>query len=268
MSRPLLRLAPVRARRLACRLAFVALAAAGPAHAETLVLSLSSDTIPITSNFAGADLALFGAIERDGATVARAQDYDVVVTVRGPRGQVTVREKMPWGPLWLNLDQRKYIAIPALISVLSNRPLDAVATPAMLRKLTLGVDALVTPQGRRGELFDPDEPQFRAALIRQRREEGLFHDDPKAVTFLTPTLFRATVRLPGVAPLGRYDVDVTALSGGVALARASSAFTVLKGGFEQRVAVAAREHGWLYGLVTALMAMALGWLATVVFRRD
>lgn len=253
---------------LARALAVMALLAAAPARAETLVVSLSSDTIPITSNFAGADVAVFGAIERDGATVARAQDYDVVVTVRGPRGQVTVREKLRWGPLWLNLEQRKYIAIPALIAVLSNRPLDAIATPAMLRKLTLGVDALVTAQGRRGELFDPDEPDFRAALIRQRQAEGLFVETPAGVAFLTPTLFRATVRLPGVAPLGRYDVDVTALSGGVALARASSAFTVLKGGFEQRVALAARENAWLYGLATALMAIAMGWIATVIFRRD
>lgn len=238
------------------------------ASAERLIISLSSRHIPITSNFNGADLAVFGAIERDSATVARAGDYDVVASVRGPRGTVVVRKKERWGPLWLNLDQRRYIAIPSFIGVLTNRDLDKVAQPQMQRKLILGVDALVPAQGSRTQIFDPDEPEFRHALTRLRRQDGLFLEDPKAVVFLSPGLFRAALRLPGVAPLGRYDVDVTVLSDGVPLARASADFEVVKGGFEQRVAVDAREHGWLYGLVTVAISLTLGWLATVIFRRD
>jgi hypothetical protein len=38
--------------------------------------------------------------------------------------------------------------------------------------------------------------------------------------------------------------------------------------FEQVVSAAAYDHGFLYGLATALMAVATGWLASVVFRRD
>jgi uncharacterized protein (TIGR02186 family) len=236
--------------------------------APRLVLSLSSKEIPIASNFTGADVAVFGAIERDGASVARAASFDVVVSVRGPRGQVVVREKSQWGPFWLNLDQRRYIAIPAFIGVLSNRPIDKIAGPDMLRKLTLGVDALVTAQGKRGEIFDPDEPQFRQAMMRLRRAEGLFVESPTSVTFLTPSIFQASLRLPGTVPIGRYDVDVTVLSEGVPLARASDSFLVRKDDVEQRIATAARERGWLYGAVAAAMAIFLGWVATVVFRRD
>jgi hypothetical protein len=31
---------------------------------------------------------------------------------------------------------------------------------------------------------------------------------------------------------------------------------------------AAHDHGLLYGLATALMALVTGWIASVVFRRD
>jgi hypothetical protein len=34
------------------------------------------------------------------------------------------------------------------------------------------------------------------------------------------------------------------------------------------VTVAARDHGLLYGLATAMMAIATGWFASVIFRRD
>jgi tetrahydromethanopterin S-methyltransferase subunit G len=34
------------------------------------------------------------------------------------------------------------------------------------------------------------------------------------------------------------------------------------------VADAARDYGLLYGMATALMALLIGWFASVVFRRD
>ena len=52
------------------------------------------------------------------------------------------------------------------------------------------------------------------------------------------------------------------------LARANSAFEIVKVGFEQFVATAARDYGLLYGITTAMMAMMTGWFAAVVFRRD
>jgi hypothetical protein len=54
----------------------------------------------------------------------------------------------------------------------------------------------------------------------------------------------------------------------VQIARAPSPFEVYKSGFEQVVTNAARDHGLLYGLATAMMAIATGWFASVVFRRD
>ena len=45
-------------------------------------------------------------------------------------------------------------------------------------------------------------------------------------------------------------------------------FEVYKSGFEQVVTTAARDHGVLYGLATAAMALATGWFASIIFRRD
>ena len=52
------------------------------------------------------------------------------------------------------------------------------------------------------------------------------------------------------------------------LARAQSDLQVIKTGFEQYVAEAANEQPVFYGLTTTSMALAIGWLASVVFRRD
>ena len=52
------------------------------------------------------------------------------------------------------------------------------------------------------------------------------------------------------------------------VAQSDSALEVVKVGFEQFVAVAARDYALLYGLATAMLALLTGWFASVVFRRD
>jgi uncharacterized protein (TIGR02186 family) len=238
------------------------------ARSEELITTLSSDRVFITSKFGGAEIALFGSVQRDAATVARSANYDVVVTVRGPRGQVTVREKEAFGPLWLNLDQRKYIAIPAFISVLSNRPISDICDVEMRQKLRIGIDPLVPVQPDRTLANDPFESTFRQALIRLRIGQRLFREESNAVHFLAPTLFTAPIRIPGIAPIGQYNVDIALFAEGVQLTKSGLGFQVTKQGIEHSIADMARERSLLYGAMTSGLAVVIGWLASVIFRRD
>jgi uncharacterized protein (TIGR02186 family) len=112
-----------------------------------------------------------------------------------------------------------------------------------------------------------DDP-FRLAFIKIKSDHGLYREVSNGVTFLTPALFRASIPLPAEVPVGTYEVDVRLFADGAQIARAPSPFEVYKSGFEQVVTAAARDHGTLYGLATAMMAIATGWFASVVFRRD
>jgi hypothetical protein len=66
----------------------ILLALASPTRAERLITTLSTSRVLISSNFTGADVVLFGSVERDAQTVARRGVYDIVVTVTGPRETV------------------------------------------------------------------------------------------------------------------------------------------------------------------------------------
>ena len=50
--------------------------------------------------------------------------------------------------------------------------------------------------------------------------------------------------------------------------KTETAFEIVKVGFEQFVANTAQQHGLVYGLVTAVMALMTGWMASIVFRKD
>ncbi|MGE3246084.1 MAG: TIGR02186 family protein [Beijerinckiaceae bacterium] len=253
----------MRARQfISAALVAFAFAAAAPAHAaEKLIASLSTDRILIESNFSGGDIAIFGAVEDAPANAV----YDAVVTVRGPRGAVTVRRKQPWGPFWFNLDNRKYIGIPAYIAVLSNRDVQQIASAEVRDDLRIGIDASIPPQvARRGA----NDPEFRAALRRLREDQGLFLEDDTALKFISPRVFKATVNLPGGVPLGKYEVDVALFSGGALQARQTLSFSVTKTDVEQTITSLAHDRPFLYGVLISLMALFLGWAASIVFRRD
>jgi uncharacterized protein (TIGR02186 family) len=239
----------------------------GRLHAEKLITSLSSHQVMITSNFTGTEIVLFGSIERDAATVARRGGYDLVITVTGPRRNVVIRKKERILGIWANAESRPFSA-PAYIAVSSNRPLNDVASPDLRQRLQLGLRFMrLAPQTEGAKAIAPDDP-FRDAITRLKQRHGLYRQVTDGVTFLAPTLFRASFVLPADVPLGTYEVDVKLFADGTNIARATSAFEIIKVGFEQFIANAAKDHGFLYGLATTFMALMTGWFGAVVFRRD
>ncbi len=240
-----------------------------PAAAERLVASLSNHRVMVTSNFIGEELVLFGGVEQDSASRPRRGDYDIVVTVTGPRQSVVTFRKARVFGIWVNADSREFENAPAYLAVLSNRPLDSIVKPDMLRRLQLGLDNILLPQGASVKIADAasDDP-FRLAFIRIKTEHGLYREVSNGVTFLAPVLFRASIPLPAEVPVGSYEVDVRLFADGAQIARTPSPFEVYKSGFEQAVTIAARDHGFFYGLTTSIMALLTGWFASVVFRRD
>jgi uncharacterized protein (TIGR02186 family) len=247
----------------------IVLALAAPAQAERLVTTLSTSRVLVYSNFTGADVVLFGSVERDAQTVARRGGYDIVVTVTGPRDTVvTYRKERVFG-IWVNADSRTFVKVPSYMTVLSNRPMTDIADVNTLRRTQTGLANILLPQEISGDIADSirDDP-FRQAFLRLKLDRQLYRETQNAVTFLTPALFRAAIPIPDNAPTGNYDVDVKLFADGALLARQQTALEIVKVGFEQFVANAAREHGLLYGLATAMMAMLTGWFASVVFRKD
>ena len=240
-----------------------------PAVAEKLITTLSTSRVLIASNFTGADVVLFGSVERDAQTVPRRGGYDIVVTVSGPRETIVTFRKQRVAGVWVNADQRTFVKAPSYLTVLANRTINDIADVNTLRRTQTGLARTLLPQEIGGDIADSirDDP-FRQAFLRLKIDQRLYGEQQNGVTFLTPALFRATIPIPDNAPTGVYEVDVKLFADGAMIARAPAPFEVYKSGFEQIVTSAARDHGFLYGLATAMMAVFTGWLASAVFRRD
>jgi uncharacterized protein (TIGR02186 family) len=255
---------------IACALA-AALSAPSivPARAERLVASLSNHVVQITSSFTGVELVLFGTVEGDQETAARNSPYDIVATVIGPRQTMVTRRKERMFGIWVNAGSRSFIDVPSYLQVLATRPFAEIANAETLRRQQVGIaDTLLPEQAGEGISDAVAKDTFRQAFVRIKSDRGLYGETTNGVTFLTPTLYRASILVPAEAPVGNYEVDVKLFADGAMIARANSAFEIVTVGFERFIASAAVDHGLFYGLATAMMALMTGWLASIVFRRD
>jgi uncharacterized protein (TIGR02186 family) len=239
------------------------------AHAERLVVSLSNHRVAVTSSFVGEDLVLFGTVEPDRPRAGLRDSYDLVVTVTGPRQTLRTRRKERVLGIWVNVDSREFVRVPSYLGILSNRPVSQIAAPEILRNLQVGLDHFLLPQRIGPDTADTvrDDP-FRVAFIKLETQSGAYRESASAVTFLTPTVFRAAIPLAADAPTGNYAIDVKLFANGSLVARTNSALEVIKAGVEQFVADAAQNDGLLYGIVASMMALLMGWFGSVVFRRD
>jgi uncharacterized protein (TIGR02186 family) len=254
-------------RRLLVALALL-LGALAPAQAERLIVSVSNHRVTVTPNYSGEELVLFGSIEKDASTPA-GRNYDLVVTVAGPRADMVTRRKARRFGIWINTDYRQFLKVPGYLALFANRPFDAIASPEVQRRQQFGLDNVLLTQRVGTDYADvvPNDA-FRRAFLRLQMQHGLYREDTSAVTFLTPTLFRTGIPLPAQVPIGTYDVDIKLMSDGALVTRTDTAFEIVKVGFEQFVATTARQNGFVYGLVTAAMALMTGWMASIVFRKD
>jgi uncharacterized protein (TIGR02186 family) len=240
-----------------------------PARAERLIVSVSNHRVTVTPNYSGEELVLFGSVEKDASTPAGRTSYDLVVTVSGPRSDMVTRRKERKFGIWINSDYRQFLKVPGYLALFANRPFDAMAAPELARRQQLGLDNVLLTQRVGPDYADvvPNDA-FRRAFIRLQTQHGLYREDTTAVTFLTPTLFRTGIPLPAQVPIGTYEVEIKLFSGGNLVTHTDTAFEIVKVGFEQFVATTARQNGFVYGLVTAAMALMTGWMASIVFRRD
>jgi uncharacterized protein (TIGR02186 family) len=245
-----------------CLLA-AALLLPGTGFAGELVSGLSTDLIQITSNFTGADIVLFGAIEATDAT-GPAIDQDLVIVIRGPEQEMIVRRKERMLGIWVNREQVRFGGLPGYYFLASTRPLDDIASLPTLQRFRLGTANLEAPL-RDGA--DPEEAAaFRAAAIRDRKRERLYWESPTGIEYLSPTLFRARIPVPAAVPPGEYRAEAYLFEGGSMVSAQSSPLFIDKSGFERQVYNYAYQASLAYGLAAVLMALGLGWVGFLIFR--
>jgi uncharacterized protein (TIGR02186 family) len=176
---------------------------------------------------------------------------------------MTVRRKGRVAGIWVNRDAARFEGLPTYYYMASTEPVQRIAPAETLKRYGIGLQAL-TPTAI-GSHHDP-EP-FRQAAIRYHQRKGLYAENPGSIDFLSESLFRTRVPVPAGVTRGQYNVEVYLFRGGEVVSAQSTPLFVDATGLERRLFNLAHDAPLSYGLACVFMAMLLGWISSVLFRR-
>lgn len=236
-------------------------------NTESIQIGLSTDRVSITTDFSGADLTIFGAIDNADPLVSRQGRYDVIVVLEGPPRPVVVYKKTRVMGIWINTQSETFVNVPSSYSVATSRALQDITTRDNYRQMALGPENVtILPLNRDGEKVTLEE--FTAALRDRKRASGLFSARVGGVQFLSQSLFRATLPLAPNVPVGTHRARAFLFKNGVFINENSAQLAITKAGFEQRIYSIAQNHGFLYGLGAVALAFVTGWGGRLIFKKD
>ena len=238
-----------------------------PTPREAIQIGLSTDRVTITSDFSGADLTIFGAIDNYDPQVSRGGGYDVIVVLEGPAEPVVVWRRARVLGVWVNASYESFTNVPVSYSVATTRLPQDITDPVSYKQLSLGTSYMyLEPESRTSPAKSIEE--FTAALRERKLATGLYTENVGGVQFLSQTLFRATLRLSPDVPVGTHKARAFLFRNGQFMKETSANLAIVKAGFEQSVYQAAHEYSFLYGVFAVLLAMLTGWLGRLIFKRD
>ncbi len=226
------------------------------ARAKPIIADMSDYQIAIDSRFTGKRILLFGARNDPG---------DILVVVRGPKRNITIRKKEQIAGIWLNAAQVKFAHIPYYYAISATRPISSMTMSELYKSLAIGIDNIEfnTPRNITYKMAQ----EFAAAYMQIQQQKGLYLNYEYPVTFMGETLFKTAIQFPDNLPRGDYAVEIYLIEDGILRGVQTLPIHVTKVGFDAFVYSAAHDHPLLYGIMAIMIAVTVGWVVSFIFNR-
>jgi len=222
-----------------------------------LTLDVSEPTLEITTGFTGDTLTIFGTVEPKG---------DIVIVVKGPQKETTIRRKIDVLGLWINAESVTFKSVPEYYNVASSRPMVDIASPEIRQQYRLGINSLTFNSVKEHNINKKD--RFQEALIQNKQLTNLYSLTPDAIDFLNESLFKTRIYMPSSVPIGTYEIDAYLFKDGQLIDQASHPFFIKQVGLAAEVHNFAYGAPFWYGVSVILFALFSSFLAIALLRRE
>ncbi|MBL4748638.1 MAG: TIGR02186 family protein [Magnetovibrio sp.] len=229
------------------------------AYADDLDVDLSRPDVRLDVSFKGSELLLFGAKDVYG---------DVIVVVRGPTIDTSVRLKQQIMGIWVKTDEVIFKDAPSYYAVATTQPIEDLLPAETLKTERIGTDNLELETLAKPDKVTPQALQdFTDGLIRNMDVQSLYTSDPGKVKLVGKQLFRTDLWFPSNVSVGDYTVDTYLVLDRQIQSKKTTHLQVHKVGFEARVYNFAHEHALIYGFLAVIIAVFSGWAANAIFMK-
>ena len=178
------------------------------------------------------------------------------------------------GFVWLPISHAEVKKLPGMVALLSSGKLSGMLSPEQQKANGLSPDYQeIYTQAEIHFKAPPKEAEaaalkkeYIAGLIKIMEQGGLYQVKEAAVQ-LSGNQFTARIKQPADAPLGEYQVFCYAVKEGNVELQSQEKFQVKQIGLAEWLTHQAGSNAVVYGFMAALIAIAVGLLVGLVFKK-
>ena len=226
---------------------------------ENIVADLSENTVEISTTFSGAEILLFGAYDGE-------KNDDIIVIVTGPKGKIKVEKREKKFGIWITSKSLIFDKVPKYYYIASNRKIDKITNIDEIKDKSLNLNYLKL--GKVNKKLDMKEfNSWRVSLTRNMIKQKFWKVEENSIALNKNTLFRKTLSLPSNVTTGLFIVKILHYRNGILISKEESKINITKSGISANIYKIAEEYSTLYGFFAVVLAVFIGWLSNVIFRR-
>lgn len=185
--------------------------------------------------------------------------------------QCAVRKKTSWSPkkerflgIWHNGSRVKFKNSYSFYSLFSDQDFDNKDAKHFLSELEIGKNNLQFPTSEENRA---KRDEFHLQLINRLEQNQLYSAENSKIDFLDETLFKANLFFPKNISRGVYTVEIYLINEGGLVSFQSIPIYVNQVGLSASILDFAYQRSFLYGLLSVLLALLVGWLTNYLFTR-
>ncbi len=225
-------------------------------EARPIISGISTNEINIDTKFNGAEILLFGA---------KGDAGDILIAVRGPKKNFLITKKEKFLGIWHNGNRVKLKNSYSYYSFFSNSG-DKILENDIAKDLELGGKNLKFYVSGNEE-SRKNKNEFEMEFVSNLEQQKLYSINGNVIDFLDESLFKVILKFPKNIARGIYNVEIYLLDDNNLASFQTIPIYVNQVGFSAKILDFAYQEPFLYGLLSVVIALVVGWLANYLFAR-
>lgn len=227
-----------------------------PEFNNALTIELAQVKIGVTMGFSGSYVRVFGD--------RRDLDTDVIITIEGPKRDITIWKKERVMGAWVNRYSMLIEDVPAYYQYALSAPLTKMSVSNVVDAQKIEKTSYVN--NLKAQISTDKQPKdiFVKSLLDQKVKQELFFAESESFTFLNDHFFKVHFRIPASALTGEYVIKSLLVKDGEIIQRDEATLVIEQVGANAFINNAAKEYSLAYALICIAFAMFSGWLISVI----
>lgn len=233
----------------------------GAAFAQ-LNVTTDQNRIKINAFYHGSHIKISG--DTDLAT-------DLVIKITSPEGESQLREKGKVGPFWLNTEKLRFEHVPNLYLQYSTREIKDILSQDEADKYVIGYPAMEKHTRLVPLKKDSEKTKWFNEFVKFKEAAGVYQISPERISLnknRAESLYSITVDWPYQAQPGKYLVTVYEVDHNKVIGKTEASISVKQDGIVKTIGDLASKNGALYGVLSIVIALVVGFGISLIFKKS